>query len=238
MESYYIHDEETHNLKAPREIIPIIQSFGEIGSALDVGCGIGTWLSVAESMGIGDVFGIDGAYVDRELLSKFISLNCFEAFDLNIPFDLHRKFDLVICLEVAEHLCAKVSDVFVKSLVDHSDVILFSAAIPGQGGQNHVNERWPEYWAKKFNVYDYVFLDLIRPQIWNNDQVDYWYKQNTFLVVKKSHPLAKSNPESYLPLVHPELLARVQDNSLKQIKSLKANLAIHPLKRWVKSLIS
>ena len=60
---------------------------------------------------------------------------------------MNRKFDLVLSLEVAEHLPSECAEAFVESLVNLGPVILFSAAIPYQGGENHVNEQWPEYWV-------------------------------------------------------------------------------------------
>jgi 2-polyprenyl-3-methyl-5-hydroxy-6-metoxy-1,4-benzoquinol methylase len=62
------------------------------------------------------------------------------------PLDLEKEFDLVVSLEVAEHLPASAADQFVNTLVKHGKKILFSAAIPGQGGQDHLNEQWPDYW--------------------------------------------------------------------------------------------
>jgi len=112
---------------------------------------------------------------------------------------LNRKYDLAISLEVAEHLPEQFADLFVKTLILHSDIILFSAAIPGQGGQNHLNEQWPDYWIEKFSKHGYFFHDLIRPLIWNNKKVDYWYKQNTFLVTKKC---SLKKIEHY---IHPDL---------------------------------
>lgn len=234
----YIHKEKIHNTESAKIVLPLVFDFIKADSVLDVGCGIGTWLYVAKNFGVRDVIGVDGDFVEKNLLEKHIKPNEFVSADIRFPFHINRKFDLAICLEVAEHLPPASASTLVDSLTKYSDVILFSAAIPGQGGQNHLNEQWPEYWAEKFRNHDYVFLDLIRPHIWNNEKVDFWYKQNIFLVVKMSHKLAISNSESFLSLVHPELLARVQDAITKQIKSLKANLAIHPLKRWVKSLIS
>lgn len=233
----YIHSEVIHNKESSKIIFPILSNYFKINSVLDVGCGLGTWLSVAKDFGISEVIGIDGDYVDKPLLSKYLDLSLFQSHDLKKPLNLNRSFDLVLCLEVAEHLDEEFSEVLIDSLVNHSDCILFSAAIPGQGGQNHLNEQWPDYWQKLFHNRGFVFLDLIRQEIWNNPNVDYWYKQNIFLVVKNSHPLANTYSESYLSLVHPELLHRLKTGYAKRISQLENNLAVHPLKRWVKSLI-
>lgn len=233
----YIHNEIIHNKVSSKIIIPIILKYIKVNSVLDVGCGLGTWLSVVRDFGISDIIGIDGEYVDKDLLGKYLDLSLFKSHDLTESLDLNRSFDLVICLEVAEHLDKEFSEVLIDSLVKHSDCILFSAAIPDQGGQNHLNEQWPDYWQKLFHRRGFIFLDLIRPEIWNNPNVDYWYKQNTFIVVKNSHSLAHKFSESYLPLVHPELLKRLITGYEKRIYQLEKNLNIHPLKRWIKSII-
>ena len=233
----YIHSEDTHNIKAAEIILPLVFKFSHANSIIDIGCGIGTWLSIASSLGISDIKGVDGNYVDKELLEKHMNLEFFIAADLSLPLALDRGFDLAICLEVAEHLPESSAKTLINSLVKHSDVILFSAAIPGQGGQNHLNEQWPDYWAQLFEVHDYVFLDIIRPLIWDNPKVDYWYRQNIFLVVKKNHELVFKYSVNHLPLVHPELLERVRQNKDNEINFLKKQLAIHPIKRWIMSII-
>jgi 2-polyprenyl-3-methyl-5-hydroxy-6-metoxy-1,4-benzoquinol methylase len=73
-------------------------------TVIDVGCGVGTWLAVLAENGVADVWGIDGDYVDRALLE--IPEERFLPHDLTKPVRLERRFDLVLCLEVAEHLPA------------------------------------------------------------------------------------------------------------------------------------
>ena len=232
----YSHSEDIHNLKSAKIIWPLIFQIYKPSSILDIGCGIGTWLKAAKDLGIYDIFGIDSNLVNQGLLSKYIDDNEFLGHDLKLPFRLNRKFDLVVCLEVAEHLPVSSADILIQTLVSHSNVILFSAAIPGQGGQNHINEQWPEYWANFFLNHNYVFLDIVRPLIWENSSIDFWYRQNLFLVVNADHSLAKLHSSSYQRLVHPELLQSILIQNEKKIKSLNQQLNIHPLKRWIKSL--
>lgn len=239
MESKYIHSLDVHNLTSAKLIVPLILDllYLKPNSVLDVGCGIGTWLNVFKDYGIKDLVGIDGDYVDKELLFDFLDEKDFIAKDLRLEFHLKRKFDLVLSLEVAEHLDEIYAEDFVSSLVSHGEIIIFSAAIPGQGGQNHMNEQWPDYWANLFNAHDYVFLDIIRPLIWNNSEVDFWYRQNIFFVVKKNHILASKYKSSHFALVHPELFKRINQSAYKDITYLKKQLEIHPLKRWLMSII-
>lgn len=238
MEIKYFHEEEIHNTSSAGLILPIVLGLINPKSILDIGCGIGTWLSVAKKLGIKDLIGVDGEYVDPKLLGKYLNNEEFLSYDLTQTLDLKRKFDLCLCLEVAEHLPESSSDTLVKTLIKHSDSILFSAAIPGQGGQNHVNEQWPNYWSEKFLKHGYVFLDIIRPLIWNNSNVDFWYKQNIFLVVKDSHELASNFPSSSLSLVHPELYDAKNQIYEKRIAYLEKQLKIHPLQQWISQIIS
>ncbi len=234
----FFHDPVFYNLNSASEILPRVFQIVDCHSILDLGCGIGTWLSVAKNLGISNVLGVDGDYVDRNLLSKFLNNNEFEPHDLTQPVDLGKKFDLCICLEVAEHLPESASDSLIETLIRHSGTILFSAAIPGQGGQKHLNEQWPVYWAEKFSKYGYVFLDIIRPLIWDNPKVDFWYRQNIFLVVKKTHKLASQFPESFQSLIHPVLFEAKNATYEKRIAYLEKQLGVHPLRRWLSKIVS
>ncbi len=118
---------------------------------------------------------------------------------------------MVISLEVAEHLPKEKSEDFIKNLTNLGDLIVFSAAIPFQGGVNHLNEQWPEYWEKIFKKNDFVTIDCIRKKIWDNKKVNWWYSQNIFIAVKKDK-LSNfpelggelKNNSKILSLVHPE----------------------------------
>lgn len=238
MEIKYFHEEEIHNASSAKIILPLVLDLINPKSVLDLGCGIGTWLFVAKDLGISDVLGVDGDYVDRDLLSKYLKDIEFESHDLTHPLDLGKRFGLCLCLEVAEHLPESASDFLIETLIRHSDIILFSAAIPGQGGQNHINEHWPTFWAEKFLKHGFVFLDIIRPLIWDNAIVDFWYKQNIFLVVKDSHELAAKFPSSSLSLVHPELYAAKNQIYENRIAHLEKQLKVHPLKSWLSKIVS
>ncbi len=197
----YVHEEVIHNMKAPEEMIPYFLKTFKPKSVLDVGCGTGTWLKSFYDRGVKDINGIDGPYV--ELNKLVIPVEKFISKDLNRPFELNRRFDLIICLEVAEHLIEESADALVDSLIRHGDTIVFSAAVPGQGGQNHINEQWPNYWKEKFNKRGFYFRDEIRPIFWGNEKIDWWYRQNVFLVTKDK---GDEKPPPNLSLIHPELL--------------------------------
>jgi SAM-dependent methyltransferase len=223
----YVHDEITHNSSAAEQVLPVLFEIYKPSSILDVGCGLGNWIEVAKKISGAEIKGVDGDYVDRRLLK--IEENEFVECDLTKPFDLNKKFDLAICLEVAEHLPEASAEGFIKSITNHSDVIMFSAALPGQGGQHHINEQWPSYWQEHFNNCGFEMMDFFRFKIWNNPKIEYWYKQNLFLVVRKGHKLAKNEAEIAYSLVHPELLELIHEQYQNKILLLKGT--IHKLKK-------
>ncbi len=145
----YVYDPEHHNLDAPREIVPFLIDKFHPQSVVDVGCGNGTFLSVFLENGIKDILGLDGGWVNRSEL--YIDGAFFLEKDLEKDLSINRKFDMVLCLEVAEHLSGDVADNFINNLTNLGDIIIFSAAIINQGGQNHINEQPFDYWIEKFS---------------------------------------------------------------------------------------
>lgn len=155
----------------------------EVNEVLDVGCGRGAWLKQWKKQGK-IVFGIDGEYVN--LNNLMIDPECFSHKDISKSFYLGKKYDLVQCLEVAEHLHEKHADTLIDNLVIHGDYIFFSAATPGQGGEFHVNEQPLEYWIEKFEKKGYICFDFIRPQIIDEKKIEPWYRYNSLLFVNKT----------------------------------------------------
>ena len=176
----YSHNRKVHNLSSPEQIVPVIYDVIKPKSFVDIGGGIGNFTYIFDKLSVKDFNIIDGDWVDKNLLyvdrSKFITHN------LEKPLSLDKRFDLAFCIEVAEHIGDKYSDILVSNIVGLSDLIVFSAAIPGQGGQNHVNEQNIDYWIDKFKKHNYTFYDVLRPIFWNNKKIEYWYRQNIFLV--------------------------------------------------------
>ena len=197
-------------------------------SVIDIGCGHGAWLSAAECLGADKLVGYDGPWVTQEkLLSDAIDLTTVDL-DRALP-ELQDRYDLCISLEVAEHLNESRSEPFVSLLCEASDVILFSAAVSYQGGTNHRNEQWQSYWINIFDKRGYDCIDSIRPTVWNDKSVAYYYRQNTFLFVKRgtSHIDTARLRELERPIydiAHPvnyewkgALYQRAQDPSLRFI---------------------
>jgi SAM-dependent methyltransferase len=208
MVNKYTFYQELHNNVAPDIIVPVIMNLIKPESVVDVGCGLGTFLKVFKDNGINDILGIDGPWRNKELLFKNINPDDFIEKDLEQPFQLDRYFDLVICLEVAEHLSEKRADSFIKDLISLGDIILFSAAIPYQGGINHINEKWTEYWETKFEKYGFIKYDILKSFFWDSNRIWWWYKQNMLLYAKPGYHFDKWQKIEYNRLnnvIHPEL---------------------------------
>ncbi|MDE2516995.1 MAG: class I SAM-dependent methyltransferase, partial [Rhodospirillales bacterium] len=210
----------------------ILSGWVRFESVLDLGCGNGAWLRGLADGGRRSVLGIEPEAQDPADLQ--IDAEHILQADLSRPLDLHRRFDLVLCLEVAEHIDASAADTVVETCVRHGDLVLFSAAIPGQGGVHHVNEQPPEYWAEKFAAHGYAVRDLIRPLIWNDQQIPVWYRQNLLLFLRQDAPhlagLAARNAAAETPLarVHPDLLGwlgRHSETLRQEAASLQAEIA-------------
>jgi len=167
---------------AARRITRIVRSILPLESVLDVGCGYGTWLRAWRELGVTEVQGVDGPWVDPTKLE--IPPQSFAALDLSEPFSLSRRFDLVQSLEVAEHLPASRAATFVANLTAHADAVLFSAAPPGQGGENHVNEQPYDYWRRLFHDHEFVAIDCVRPLVAGDASVSAWYRYNTLLYLR------------------------------------------------------
>jgi len=202
-------------LEAAQVIVARVMDMIPARSVVDVGCGVGNWLSVFAQHGVEKIVGLDGSYINRDRLA--IDASCFVTCDLNQPLGplTLGRFDLALSLEVGEHLLPARAESLVDDLCALSDVVLYGAAIVSQAGENHINEQWQSYWAEKFMRRGYVVYDVLRPIIWSEPCVVYWYKQNTIFYVKRDSAAHReferrfgAPSASMLDLVHPELYLR------------------------------
>ena len=196
-------------VRSARKIVPYVTELFHPHSVCDVGCGLGAWLAEFKRNGARTVLGIDGAYIEKKNL--LIAEDEFRAKDIESFGFGGQRFDLVSCLEVAEHLNENKAEALISTLASMSDIVLFSAAIPHQRGRNHVNMQWQSYWAKGFAGRGYQCHDVIRPRFWNDGEVEFWYRQNLLIYVRKEKfeglssttKNALTSPGPILDLVHP-----------------------------------
>lgn len=230
--------------ESSKVILSILYDFFKPKSVLDVGCGRGVWLATAESLGSESLVGYDGSWVDQSSLeSDRIE---FRSINMETEFPSESTYDLTMSLEVAEHLPENRAADFVRSLCKSSNVILFSAAVKGQGGVNHINEQWQSYWIDLFKDNGFDTCDIFRSLIWDNEKVNFWYRQNIFLFVNREK--ITFTPETQIKfapipynIVHPRLL----DHKLRQLdrmRDLKDNpslsFCLRTLKRFVTKRMS
>jgi len=240
------YPEQYYNTQSAEQVLPILFALYEPKSLLDVGCGNGSWMVTAQKLGITDLMGIDsqGLEHDKWPLAK----EQFNLIELDRPFNLQRKFDMVLCLEVAEHLPVESASTLISNLVKHSDLIVFSAAIPGQEGDRHINNREPSYWQQLFNQHGFNTYDNIRPIIWENQKIFWWYRQNIF-IAKRSGFVDEKVTEKIKHIVHPEHFIEMTDttenykrgmayfeNSLIEHQQRDQSILYH-LKRIIKLII-
>ncbi|UYN98936.1 MAG: hypothetical protein KIT02_13490 [Devosia sp.] len=201
---FYTH-RRAHTAQAAKLILAALPPGLPRQRVADIGCGTGTFLAAS---GAPFQFGIEGDWVTPAMLDTAdIS---FENRDLEQSF-AGPAVDLVMSLEVAEHLSPGRAAGFVADLCAMAPAVLFSAAIPGQGGVGHLNEQWPSYWAAHFAALGFSAHDVLRDRIWTSESIPAWYRQNTILFLNAETAtalgLAPADP-ALLDRVHPAFWAR------------------------------
>jgi hypothetical protein len=173
------YDHQRHgSSRSARIMLPIVFSEIRPASVVDVGCGMGTWLQPARELGANRTVGLDGEWVRSLPVQSSIEIRTAQ---FEEPIALPETFDLALCLEVAEHLSPRRARGLVADLTRLAPHVLFSAAIPGQGGHLHLNEQWQSYWAALFAAEGYGARDIVRPRVRWTRGVEFWYRQNAIL---------------------------------------------------------
>lgn len=205
-------------VRSAEHLLPHLLKHLHISSVADFGCGQGAWLSVWKKLGVRDVLGIDGDYVEPDQL--LVEPAEFVPHDLSTTLDLGRRFDIVQSLEVAEHLPLAASNSFVDTLIRHGQIIFFSAAPRGQGGVHHINEQDYGFWRDLFAARGYVLIDSLRRDILHDRQIEPWYRYNSFLFV---------NDDSLVEL--PSELARHLIPATEPVPDVSPPL--YKLRKWI-----
>jgi SAM-dependent methyltransferase len=224
----YRHKLNRHGAQGPLVALPILLDGIRADSLLDVGCGTGTWLRAALDMGVERVRGIDGVALPASDLHVDPAL--IHVRDLSQDWKAEQRYDVALCLEVAEHLDESAAQPLIRKLTEHSDRVVFSAAPPWQGGQHHVNRQWPPYWQDLFNRHGFACYDRLRWKIWERREIEPWYRQNVFLA-EKNEKEAGSEPR--IPsVVHPDIMRsaceywRRSRQSLPEVLAERLNRAV------------
>jgi len=235
-QKFYERNKTDAKLKSVEIVLDeVFKILPRCNSAVDFGCATGTWLKGLETYGITDIRGYDGKWVDQSKL--LIPKESFFEADFDKPITIDRKFDLAISIEVGEHLQESSAASFIENITKSADFVLFSAAIPHQGGENHVNEQWPAYWNAKFNHFGFVCVDSIRRKLWNNYDVIDFHRQNILLFVNENRIDEINVPKTDICLDHPPMSLIAPDTYLRLIRYKKLFSPFNPLKNMVKKLL-
>lgn len=226
------------SIRSAKIILKILFEVYKPFSVVDFGCGYGCWLMVAESLGSKVLKGFDGEWINKEnLLSSNID---FSPVNMNKDIEIRDKYDLSISLEVAEHLSEERAESFINTLCKASDVVLFAAAIEHQGGTNHINEQRQSYWINLFQSNGFEPFDIFRGAIWYNNEIKWWYRQNTLLFVntrannhKLNFEMLKRMEKTIPDVVHPQYYERRITSYMKQIQEPTLKFCLDNFKRYV-----
>ncbi len=115
-------------------------------TVLDVGCAMGFLVEALRQRGA-EAFGVDISEYAIQNVHPDIQPHCWVG-SVTDPFP--RKYDLIVCIEVLEHLPPREAEQAVENLCRHSDDILFSSTPLDYREPTHSNVQPPEYWAQLF----------------------------------------------------------------------------------------
>lgn len=209
------------------DLAEILWGYVQPRTVIDLGCGMGFFLKAMQDHGA-DIQAVDGDWAKD--LETEIDKGLYDYADLNAPYARDQRYDLAASIEVAEHLNPERSEGFVDDLCALSDVVLFSAGVPGQGGAGHINLRWQSAWARMFAARGYQCYDPIRRKMASRPGSYIWFAQNTLLYVKEGTPVSPLLEENRImpdaaSYVVRKFHKRLLGNQSDKVKRLRARLS-------------
>jgi hypothetical protein len=176
-------------------------------SVVDIGCGFGGMLASLKEKGVNHITGYDKHHPSKVSLLP----SEYTRHDLTSPCIISSRSDVCVCTEVAEHLVEAHARPLVSNLCNIASVVVFSAAVPLQGGLGHRNEQWQSWWSKLFAAKGMFPHSDFRDAMWNNEIVSPWYIQN--LIVYANRETASKyglTRCTSLDVVHPRLWSSIR----------------------------
>jgi hypothetical protein len=187
-------------------VVPAVQRLVSASSVVDIGGGEGWWAAQFAMLGARAVCVDDGSATEPADRVEHVRHDVSTGLPANLG-----TFDLALCLEVLEHIDRDAGDRLIGELCDLAPSVLFSAAVPGQGGHGHVNEQWPAYWVERFHDHGFSCSGALRWTFWNEESVEYWYRQNLLFATRERErypELFETVLAETWDVVHPHTLAR------------------------------
>lgn len=181
------------SLRAEETADQVINTLSSISlqmkSIKDIGCGSGIWLKKFNEIGqFQQILGFDLIGAIEKDARSFDEKITFEAIDFeNVVENIFPKTDLSLFLEVAEHLTENTAKKIIKFICETSNMVIFSAAIPGQGGYNHINEQLMSYWVKQIEINQFVVFDIFRKEMSKYKNLPFYYRNNIVLAISRKY---------------------------------------------------
>jgi len=166
-------------------VVPLlVDLFPWMSSVVDFGCGTGAWLHQFQLCGVRRVLGLDGADVSSTLLQ--LDRSDIRRVDFREPLPSIGRFDLALSLDAVDCLPDVAVQPFIAALTEVSDVVVFSAPVPGQSFHPTSNERWASYWVALFAEKQFRCFDVLRERLWYDQRVHWCYSQNILIFASES----------------------------------------------------
>ena len=156
----------------------IIEMYKGVKTVIDIGCGNGKYTRNLIDAGI-DCIGFDGSPLTPEVTEGLCGV-----LDFSQVVDI-GQFDLVLCLEIGEHIPVHYEQVFINNVCQAAKKhICLSWALEGQAGRGHVNCRNNDYVINEIRKRGFTYkpeeTQILRDSTGLNDYI--WWFKNTVMV--------------------------------------------------------